>query len=147
MAYIGLSIGDIFSGILSQRLRSRKKVILLYLFATLATIVFFHSYRPTSIMYFTVMSFIIGCVSGYWALFVTNAAEQFGTNIRSTVANTVPNFVRGSVVPLTLIFNYLPTYLGVVKSGLLIGLVCVSLAIIATLSLEDTFRKDLDYIE
>jgi MFS transporter, putative metabolite:H+ symporter len=89
----------------------------------------------------------LGFATGYWALFVTIASEQFGTNIRSTVTNTVPNFVRGAVVPITLSFAALSKSFGVIDAALWVGLVCLGLAFFATLYIKDSFSKDLNYFE
>lgn len=146
-AYIGLSIGDFVSGMLSQLLKSRKKVIFGYLLFLLSLVIIFLFNTNKSATYFYTMCFLIGFGSGYWALFVTNAAEQFGTNIRSTVANTVPNFVRGAVVPITLGFKALLPKMQIINSALVVSLICFALAIFSTYMLEETFGKDLDYIE
>jgi putative MFS transporter len=89
----------------------------------------------------------LGFSVGYWAIFVTVAAEQFGTNLRATVATTVPNFVRGMVVPITLLFQYFKPNLGLERSALTVGAICTIAAFIALASLEETFHKDLDYFE
>ena len=146
-AYIGLSVGDLTSGIVSQKLKSRKKVIGIYLIVLLAVTIFYHLNKSTNPVYYTWMSFAIGMGSGYWALFAINAAEQFGTNIRSTVANTVPNFVRFSVVPITLSFGYLSEKWGLLSSGLFVGIICILIAFVSLLTLKETFSKDLDYVE
>ncbi|MBK9552869.1 MAG: MFS transporter [Saprospiraceae bacterium] len=145
--YIGLSVGDLLSGYLSQLLKSRKKVIGIYLIVLLAVTIFYHLNKSTNPVYYTWMSFAIGMGSGYWALFAINAAEQFGTNIRSTVANTVPNFVRFSVVPITLSFGYLSEKWGLLSSGLFVGIICILIAFVSLLTLKETFSKDLDYVE
>ena len=94
------------------------------------------------------MSFLLGAATGYWAIFVTIASEQFGTNIRSTVTNTVPNFVRGSVPVIMLSFGFLAgTNLGNIHSASIIGLICTGLAMYAVLGLEETFSRDLNFIE
>jgi hypothetical protein len=80
-------------------------------------------------------------------LFVTIASEQFGTNIRATVTTTVPNFVRGAVVPITLGFKTMELTMGSVQSAVIVGIICVGLAMIATWSIKETFSKDLDYLE
>ena len=146
-AYIGLSLGDFVSGTLSQIFRSRKKVILGYLLFLLSLVLVFLYLKNQSQVYFYIMCFLIGFGSGYWALFVTNAAEQFGTNIRSTVANTVPNFVRGAVVPITLFYKALLPSMAIINSALIVSLVCFGLAILSTILMEETFGKDLDYLE
>lgn len=146
-AYIGLSAGDLLSGILSQVFRSRKKVVMGYLYGTvvLVSIFLFSEGMNSSAYYF--MCFLLGCATGYWALFVTIASEQFGTNIRATVTTTVPNFVRGAVIPITLGFKSIETAMGSVSSAVIVGMICIGLAMLATLSVKETFSKDLDYIE
>jgi predicted membrane-bound spermidine synthase len=90
---------------------------------------------------------LLGLSTGFWVIFVTIAAEQFGTNLRSTVTTTVPNFIRGSVVLVTLSFEYLKTPLGIVNVGLVVGLVTLIIAFIAAFNLEETIGKDLNYIK
>ena len=145
--YIGLSAGDLLSGLLSQVLRSRRKVVFAYLLLTAVLVVYFLFNRGLSVGSFYFLSFLVGCATGYWALFVSIAAEQFGTNIRATVTTTVPNFVRGAVIPITLSFKALEGSVGSVNGALIIGVVCIGLALIATWSIEETFSKELDYHE
>ncbi|MFM8759533.1 MAG: hypothetical protein ACKODS_08330, partial [Methylophilaceae bacterium] len=145
--YIGLSVGDLLSGLLSQYLRSRKKVVLLYLAITTVLILFFVFARGLSVNEFYFLVFLIGSATGYWALFVSIAAEQFGTNLRATVTTTVPNFVRGAVIPITLTFKALEATVGATGGALIVGAVCITLAIVATISVSETFSKDLDYLE
>ncbi|HNQ61701.1 MAG TPA: MFS transporter [Bacteroidia bacterium] len=151
-AYIGLSFGDLLSGLISQFFRSRKKVIFGYIIAsTLLTFLFL--FPPSlSLDWFYIMCFLLGTATGYWALFVTIASEQFGTNIRSTVTNTVPNFVRGSVVLITLLYKSLePLFISSgsakVFSAGIVGIVCFALALAGLYAVKDTFSKDLNYIE
>jgi MFS family permease len=145
--YLGLSVGDVISGLMSQLLRSRKKVVLSYLiFAVLIILLYlFSPVVNSSIFYF--YCFLLGAATGYWALFVTIASEQFGTNIRSTVTNTVPNFVRGAVVPITLSYKSLVPFLTPVYAALLVGSVCLLLAFTAIFLISETFGADLDYYE
>jgi len=110
--YIGLTVGGLISGLISQRLRSRKKVVLLYILLTLFFIVLYLFMPTTSSTYFYPICFMLGASIGYWAMFVTIAAEQFGTNLRSTVATSVPNFIRWTVVPLTLVFGFMRPGIG-----------------------------------
>lgn len=146
-AYIGISVGDLFSGVLSQILGSRRKVILIYL-VFLATLTSIYLNLPSvSATTFYWMTFLLGCGVGYWALFVTVASEQFGTEIRSTVSNTVPNFVRGAVIPITFSFQLLGPKMGVQAAAGAIGAVCLLLALIGLYLVPETFTKDLDYLE
>ncbi|MFM9051147.1 MAG: MFS transporter, partial [Bacteroidota bacterium] len=103
-SYMGLSVGDLISGLFSQLFRSRTKVISVFLALSLLSSLLYLFPLSSDLDWFYLMCFILGAVTGYWALFVTLASESFGTNIRSTVTNTVPNFVRGSVVPVTLLY-------------------------------------------
>lgn len=147
-AYIGLSVGDLLSGLLSQLIRSRKKVVLLYLVLSACMLfVYLIGAKGCSATFFYFICFLVGVGAGYWALFVTIAAEQFGTNIRSTVASTAPNFVRGSVIPISASIHFFEKPVGVIGSAVIVGLVCIALAIYSMMQLKDTFGKDLDYIE
>lgn len=148
-AYIGLSFGDLISGILSQLLKSRKKVVYLYLIFTLTlTIIFLFFLHGISLPTYYFMCFLLGTGTGYWAIFVTIAAEQFGTNIRSTAANTIPNFVRGSVNLIVLLFGVLLSlqFSDGISAGI-VGLIFISLALLSISKLKETFGKDLNYME
>jgi MFS family permease len=147
--YLGLSAGDLLSGFLSQWFRNRKKVIYGYLAANTILCVVYMFSRDISVEYFYFLCFMLGAATGYWALFVTIAAEQFGTNLRSTVANTVPNFVRGALVLISSAFVYLEkAFLGdSVIAAIVVGFVCMALAFLGTRTVNETFGKDLDYIE
>lgn len=145
--YIGLVFGDIFSGTLSQVLKSRKKVLYIFLTATLVCICVYLFLNSTSAFYFYSVCVLIGIAVGYWVIFVTNSSEQFGTNLRSTVTTTVPNFIRGSVIPLTTLFQALKPMIGIKYSAFAIGVVTIIIAIWATSKLEETYGKDLDYTE
>jgi MFS transporter, putative metabolite:H+ symporter len=146
-AYMGLSAGDLLSGLLSQWFRSRKKIVLWYLISTMIISLVFLVWHNSSPTAFYWMCFLIGCATGYWALFVSIASEQFGTNIRATVTTTVPNFVRGAVIPITLGYKSLEPSIGQMNAALAIGAVCIGLALWAWSYLPETFGKDLDYLE
>jgi len=145
--YLGLVIGDFLSGACSQLFKSRKKIVLAFLIlATLCVGLNFFAYGITASMYYTLCVFL-GIASGYWAIFVTVAAEQFGTNLRSTVATTVPNFVRGAVVPITLLFQFLKERVGILSSAAVLGCLCIGIAFISLFFLEETYHKELDFVE
>jgi MFS transporter, putative metabolite:H+ symporter len=162
-SYVGLSLGDLASGILSQVIGSRKKVVRLYILLTLLFFILYLFMPGKTITFFYVCCFLIGWGIGYWALFVTIAAEQFGTNLRSTVATSVPNFIRGTVIPLTLLFkylrdtlaaHYLPTHgemaakhLGIIYGALIIGLGTVVIALLALRVIDETYGRDLNFEE
>lgn len=145
--YFGLVFGDIGSGLISQKMKSRKKVVFAFITATLMGIVGYLNARNVSPEVIYLLCFLLGCAVGYWALFVTIAAEQFGTNVRATVTTTAPNFVRGSVVLVTMLFQALKGNNGLVMSALWVGLGCVAIAYLALWRLGETFGKDLNYVE
>ena len=130
-AYIGLSFGDLVCGWLSQVFKSRRKVIIGYLSATVLVVGIYLFSTNVSLQFFYSMCFLIGVGSGYWGLFATIASEQFGTNLRATVAITVPNFVRGAVIPITLAFKSLEVTNGAIYSCLVVGGVCFVLAFVS----------------
>lgn len=151
-SYIGLAVGDLSSGLISQAVKSRKKVVLFYIFLTLAVIVLYLFTPGRSVVYFYVTCFLLGVGIGYWALFVTIAAEQFGTNLRSTVATTVPNFIRGTVVPLTIAFRFLRELLGgddsaVIYGALIVGVFTIIVALVALRAIQETFGRDMNFLE
>ena len=151
--YLGLTFGDLASGVGSQLARSRRKVVLAFLLFSLVCVGFylFGAQGWTSDAYYRLI-FLMGFGMGYWALFVTIAAEQFGTNLRATVATTVPNFARGSLVLLTFCFTQLTgtkeaPWLSASVAGGVIGVVCFASAFLALWWMEETYGKDLDYQE
>ena len=145
--YVGITFGDLISGSLSQIFRTRKKVIFVFLTLTYAGILFFLLSDGLSVDEFYALCIYLGIATGYWVVFVTMASEQFGTNLRSTVTTTAPNFVRGSLVLVTCLFDYFRQEYGIVNSGLILGSLTVFVAYIALWQLRDTFGKDLDYVE
>jgi MFS family permease len=147
LAYIGLSIGDFASGSLSQLLRSRKKVIAIFLGLTVVCIVAYFTVASASLVAFYACCLALGVAVGYWAVFVTVASEQFGTNIRATATTTVPNFVRGAVVGVTTAFGALKGPLGVIYAAIVVGAVTLLIAAVSLRALDETFGKDLDFVE
>ena len=145
--YFGLAVGDLASGALSQLLRSRRKALGVFLALTAASLVVYFTLGATSLDGFYASCFVMGIAIGYWAVFVTSASEQFGTNLRGTVATTSPNFVRGSVVPVTLAYKWLVPSLGMLTAAAVVGAATLVLAFVALLALHETFGKDLDYVE
>lgn len=145
--YIGLVAGDLASGLLSQLFHSRKKVILLFLLLTVAAVAVYFMAHGIGAAAFYVICGALGFGIGYWAIFITVAAEQFGTNLRATVATTVPNFVRGMTVPITMLFQFFRQSLGLEGGALAVGSLCLVIALLSLWQLEETFHKDLDYFE
>lgn len=145
--YLGLVIGDLASGLLSQLLRSRRLAIAIFLVLNGVVSAVYLSLRGPSPETYYGLCFALGISVGYWALFVTVAAEQFGTNMRATVATTVPNFARGAVVPISTAYLAIKAGFGPIGSAAMIGIVCLGLALVSVWAMRETFAKDLDYTE
>jgi MFS transporter, putative metabolite:H+ symporter len=147
--YGGAAVGGLFWGLLSERLRSRKWVLVLALAFTAATIFLFVFSRGVNAAFLYGLSFALGFGTGYWPVFLTTAAEQFGTNLRATVTTTAPNFVRGAVVPTTILFQFLAGYTrgGLLESALIVGTIVMLLALWGTRNVEETYGKDLNFVE
>lgn len=145
--YLGLSFGDMTNGFLSQIFKTRKKIIAIFMLLLVFSISAFFLFGGRSLPVFYSFCCCIGWASGYWAVFVTVAAEAFGTNLRATVAITAPNFVRGLTVLLTFAFKGLKPGLGTIWSATLVGALTILVAFIALSQLTETFGKDLNYLE
>ena len=145
--YAGCSVGGMASGLLCQYLRSRKKTLGLFLvFVTVMVIVYF-TLGGMSLSGFYVIALLGGMSTGYWAVFVSTSAELFGTNLRATVATTVPNFVRGSLVLVAMLFTELKGRIGLLEAAAAVGALTLVIAFVGLLGLHETFGVDLDYVE
>ncbi len=159
LSYLGLAAGDLSSGFLSQTFRSRKAIVRLFIFLTLIFILMFLFMPIRTTGFFFIACFAVGFGIGYWAQFVTIAAEQFGTNLRATVATSVPNFIRGTVVPLTLMFKFLRNeiagpsagieakHTGLIYGALIVGIFTIIVAFLSLRAIDETFGRDLDFEE
>lgn len=147
ITYAGLAVGDLGSGLISQWLGSRRKALTIFIIGTALSVVAYFALGGTSLTVFYVICAVMGVFTGYWAVFVTVGAEQFGTNLRATVATTTPNFVRGSVVLLTIMFEQLTRPFGLVASAAAVGVFSIAVAVAGLFALRETFGIDLDYVE
>ena len=148
VAYAAISVGDVLIGFISQGLRSRKKALWVFNIITVVGVIAYFNLqgRTSTTMYWVCV--VLGLGTGFWAMFVTMAAEQFGTNIRATVATTVPNMARGSLaVVVAPLFKALVPSLGHFKAGWVTGLIVFAIAFVALALTPETFGKDLNYIE
>ncbi|MFT3845108.1 MAG: MFS transporter [Lacibacter sp.] len=149
-AYAAIAIGDITVGLVSQYFKSRKKALyLFYALNILAVLLFFSPLNNTdTVMYLTCV--LLGFSTGYWAIFVTMGAEQFGTNLRATAATTIPNMVRGALPLINMMFLDLfqKTWnWSITKSGIVTGVIVIAITLVAAYFTEETFHKDLNYVE
>lgn len=145
--YVGLSIGDFTSGILSHYLKSRKKAVLFMILFTLVGTAALILLPIKNSMSFYAIVFFLGIGVGYWAMFVTIAAEQFGTNLRATAATTVPNMVRGTVIIMTTMFVNLKQYVNVPMAITIIGVICFVISIYSITTIPETHDIDLNFVE
>ena len=149
-AYAGISLGDIAIGLVSQQLKSRKKALYLFYALTIIGILFFYSpFNNSNTTMYAICGYL-GFATGFWAIFVTMGAEQFGTNIRATAATTIPNMVRGALVLINLMFVDLfqkSWNWDLLQSGMVTGAIIISITLVAAYFTEETFHKDLNYLE
>ncbi|MDA1106761.1 MAG: hypothetical protein O2855_09295 [Planctomycetota bacterium] len=146
-AYSGVVVGDLASGLLSQVLQSRVRAIITFQAALAASIALFFSFAGESAERFYWMMAVVGAATGYWAVFVTTASEQFGTNLRATAATSAPNFVRASAVIVTGIWFAMKDSMNTTIATMALGVTCVAIGVVATIFLTDTFSRDLDFVE
>ncbi len=149
-AYVGIAVGDLLIGYVSQYFKSRKKALLVfYSISVIGMILFFSAYNNSDERMYAICAFL-GFSTGYWAIFNQMAAEQFGTNLRATAATTIPNMVRGALPLINFLFlDILQKSLGwtIVQSGILTAVIVMSITIVAFIFTEETYHKDLDYLE
>jgi len=149
-AYVGIAVGDLLIGYVSQYFKSRKKALLLfYALSIIGMVLFFSSFNNSDDRMYSICTFL-GFSTGYWAIFNTMAAEQFGTNLRATAATTIPNMVRGALPLINFLFlDVLQKQMGwnIVQSGIFTGASVMLITLIAFIFTEETYHKDLDYLE
>ncbi len=149
-AYVGIAIGDILIGLVSQYFKSRKKALLsFYLLCMVALVLFYSGFNNSDSSMYAICG-LLGFSTGFWAIFITMGAEQFGTNLRATAATTIPNMVRGALPLINLLFlDLLQKSLGysLIQSGIITGVIIMAITMVAFYFTEETFHKDLNYIE
>ncbi len=147
-AYVAISIGDVLIGMLSQWLKSRKKALyVFYGITTLGIVLYFLQGEGSSVSTMYAICALLGFGTGFWAIFVTMGAEQFGTNLRATAATTIPNMVRGALVGIGFMFTSLQGSFSYIQSGIITGVVVMLISIVAVAMIDETFGKDLNYYE
>lgn len=147
LAFSGQVFGDIVSGLLSQWLQSRKKAIRIFILLSFSMMLVYLLAPIQNTTQVYILCALLGFCNGYWTLFIILAAELFGTNLRATVATSVPNFVRGTAIILTSLFVMLKPSLGVTYGALAIGAGVVAISLISLHFLDETFSKEMDYVE
>ncbi|HNI59155.1 MAG TPA: MFS transporter [Pseudomonadota bacterium] len=147
ISYIGVALGDLLCGVLSQVLKSRRRAMLWSLSLLLVLLLLLLRLHGLGLHGFYALCFGLGLSTGYWAVLVTTAAEQFGTNLRATVTTTVPNLVRASVIPLGLLYQQLVPTLGTVGSVRWLGGLCVAVAVVSLWLLPETYHRELAFLE
>ncbi len=147
-AYVAISIGDVAVGLLSQYLKSRKKALYVFYAITIVGIVlyFMQGVHSTANSMYAIAA-LLGFGTGFWAIFVTMAAEQFGTNLRATAATTAPNMVRGALPGIVFIFTSLQGSYNFMQSGIITGVIVMIISIVAVILIPETFGKDLNFYE
>jgi MFS family permease len=145
--YAGCSLGGVLSGLLSQRLRSRRKALAIFLVAVVVVMALYFTIGGMSLTMFYVLCAAAGATTGYWAVMVTTAAELFGTNLRATVATTTPNFVRGAVPLLTSTWLMLGGHVSLSNAAIVVGAGTMGLAALGLTAVNETFGVDLDFTE
>jgi putative MFS transporter len=147
-AYMGITFGDLLSGLLSQLLKSRKKTLAIFLIWTTLAIALYFILGGISVFMFYAVVIFGGVATGYWAVFMSTAAESFGTNIRATATTTAPNFVRGSTILISGLLSLVAiAFPDKITSAAITGGIILAVGFVALYHLRDTFGKDLDYIE
>lgn len=147
VTYTSIALADIFCSWLSQKLKSRRIPLIIFLVISLIGTISLLYLPITNLTQVYIIFAVLGCGIGFWAVMMSNSTEQFGTNIRATVTTTVPNFIRGLLIPMTFIFKAIKPDFGIQNSLALVGIPVILLALYSAYSSDETFNKDLDYVE
>jgi hypothetical protein len=152
VAYIFISLADVLIGFVSHWLKSRKKALFIFFILTIISLFFYFNQQNGTAAGMYLICGALGFATGFWAIFVTMAAEQFGTNLRATAATTAPNMVRGSLPLMLLLFKGLQTVFAgaphpYITAGWVTGAIIMTISVIAAIFTEETFGKDLNYVE
>jgi putative MFS transporter len=147
LAYIGLSIGEVIAGFIAQMTKSRRLAILVFHLLSIVVVFVYLNSKGITPQQFSYFAFFLGLSVGYWASFVTVASEQFGTNLRATVTTTAPNFVRGALIPTTLLFEFFVHKFNIITAASIMMVLVSAIAVFAVSQLKESFGKDLNYVE
>ena len=147
VAYVGISIGDVLIGFVSQWLKSRKNALYIFYALTIVFVILYFNQTNGSANGMYLICTGLGFATGFWAIFVTMGAEQFGTNLRATAATTIPNIVRGTLPLIIMLFKYLREATNFVTGASITGAICISLGLTAVYFSKETFGKDLNFVE
>lgn len=145
--YLGLSIGDVLAGLFAQVTKSRRLAVFIFQLLIIASTIWYLGSDGLTEQRFHWIAFFMGIAIGYWATFVTIASEQFGTNLRATVTTTAPNFVRGALIPSTLLFEFFVRRSDVITAAYIMVFLLTGIAIFALSQLKESFDRDLDFVE
>jgi MFS family permease len=146
--YIGAAMGSFIFGYISLKLLSRRKAILLATTSIAVFTSFYFLMQGVSNTLFYGCLFLLGIpMGGLWAVFMTTASELFGTNLRATVTTSAPNFVRGATILITMLLSFFTYLSGLYVAGILTGIVFIGVALIAAYFIEETYNRDLDFLE
>ena len=146
-SYAAISIGDISIGLISQWLKSRKKALYIFYGITSVFMLLYFLQKGGSSSQMYILCAGLGFGAGFWAIFVTMGAEQFGTNLRATAATTIPNMVRGALPLIIILFKWLRGLTDYVTGGWVIGIFIMAISTVAVIMTKETFGKDLNYLE
>jgi hypothetical protein len=146
--YLAIAFGDLSVGLLSQRLRSRKKALFIFYGITIFFLILYFLQSGGTETVFYLICFGLGYGTGFTVVYITMSAEQFGTNLRATAAISIPNMVRGALPLIILLFQFTRNFFGsYITGGWITGLILMTIAIVSAWKMEETYGKDLDFIE
>ena len=146
--YAGLVVGDFGSSLWSHLMKSRNHAVRwLIVLNFCVALVYLFGLTNSSANAVYAGCFMLGITAGFWAVIVTMGAEQFGTNLRGTAATAIPNFIRFSLVPTSLLFLWMKNQVGLIHGAAIVGVIVSGISLWASFGLKETFGKDLNFLE
>ncbi|MBI3441231.1 MAG: MFS transporter [Proteobacteria bacterium] len=137
--------GDFMSAYLSERWRSRRRVLFIFMSANTALALVYLFLTPHEPQFFYVLCAIFGFFN-LWAISTTVAIEQMKTGLRATTTTSSMNFARACLVLINLGFIALKPH-GTAEAALMVGALFFTMGFAAIYYLDETYGRPLSDTE
>jgi MFS transporter, putative metabolite:H+ symporter len=146
IASLGVALGSVLLGWVSERLRSRKKALAVAFVGAFASAGLGALFPPSSAGLWYGFCFITALFTGFGAILYTWLAESLATPLRATATSAAPNLVRGSAIVLVALLPELQKALPLSMSVFTIGGATALLSLTALWFISESYGRDLSQL-